>query len=279
MAVALQDRYSDMVDAKLRYTLVQRDGNVWNNRYEGDPKAGAVKVPVRDTEATVAAYDKESGVATSSITGTFTTVTIDKDYAVNEIIDGYDAAAVPDNLVADRLDSAGYSLALQMNTDATTELLKGDAAANTTALTKDTVYAEIVAERTALSKAKVPVNGRFLLATPDTMALILTAPEFIKASDLGDEVVQSGALGRIAGFTVYEDATLTGKKKASNDVEFIVGHPNWCCRIKEWAVEPHVQDLSGSSKYIGASAVQGRYIYAHKLTKTNTVIVKAKAGK
>ena len=279
MAVTLQERYSSLVDAKLRYSLVQRDGNIWNNRYEGDPKAGAVKIPVRDTEATVAQYNKESGVATSTTTGSFITATIDKDYAVNEVIDGYVANAVPDNLVADRLDSAGYSLALQMNEDATTELLKGDAMGDTAALTKDNVYEKIVDTRKEMSKRKIPNVGRFLLVTPDVMALILTAPEFIKASALGDEVVQSGAVGRIAGFTVYEDATIVGKKKNSNTVEFIAGHPNWCCRVKEWAVEPRVQDLAGSGKFIGASAVQGRYIYTHKVTKTNTVLIKAVAGK
>ena len=48
---------------------------------------------------------------------------ITKDKAVNEIIDGYDAAAVPDNLVADRLDSAAYSMAKQIDTDGGTTLL------------------------------------------------------------------------------------------------------------------------------------------------------------
>ena len=36
---------------------------------------------------------------------------------MGEIIDGYDAAGVPDNLVADRLDSAGYSLARTIDED------------------------------------------------------------------------------------------------------------------------------------------------------------------
>ena len=47
----LQDRYSPLVDAKLRNTLVTKDNLIFNNRYEGNPKAGKVKIPVRDTEA------------------------------------------------------------------------------------------------------------------------------------------------------------------------------------------------------------------------------------
>ncbi len=273
MAHELQERYSALVDLKLRDVLVKKDGVIFNNRYEGDPKAGSVKVPVRDTEVVVGDYVKTTGATATHGDTAYITVTIDKDKAVNEIIDGYDAAAVPDNLVADRLDSAAYSLALQIEKDATTAL-EGAATtySDTTALAKDTVYESIVGVRTVMSKAKIPNDGRrWLLVSPDVFGLVLTAPEFIKASDLGDAVVQTGALGRIAGFNVFEDNTLGA------NTEFIAGHPDWCCRVNEWSVPVHVQDINGSGTFIGASAVQGRRIYAHKVTKAKTVYIKKKA--
>ncbi len=52
----------ESLDAKLRATLVTRDNTIFNNRYEGSPKAGKVKIPVRDTEVAVKAYDKANGV-------------------------------------------------------------------------------------------------------------------------------------------------------------------------------------------------------------------------
>lgn len=273
MAHELQERYSDLVDVKLRDVLVKKDGVVFNNRYEGNPKAGAVKVPVRDTEVSVADYNKANGAAATHGDTSYITVNIDKDKAINEIIDGYDAAAVPDNLVADRLDSGTYSLALQMEKDATAVLEAGATAfGNTEALTPETVYAQVVDLRTAMSKAKIPNDGRrFLLMCPDAYALILKAPEFVKASDLGDAVVQSGIQGRVAGFNVLEDTTL------SETTDFIGGHPDWCARVKEWAVEPHLQDVNGSGKYIGASAVQGRMVYAHAVTKKKTLFIKKNA--
>lgn len=275
MAHTLQERYSQLVDIKLRALLVKKDGVIFNNRYEGDPKAGKVKVPVRDTEVTVAQYDKANGISATQGTTTYLDVPIDKDYAVNEIIDGYDAAAVPDNLTADRLDSASYALALQMEKDATA-VLESSATQydDTTALTKDNIYEKIVGVRTSMSKANVPNdNRRWMLVTPDVYALVLTSPEFIKASDLGDAVVQTGAVGRIAGFNVYEDNTLTAES-----TEFIAGHPDWCTRVNEWQVPVHLQDVNGSGKYIGASAVQGRKIYAHAVTKKSTLFIKKKAG-
>ena len=57
MAHDTQVRYADLVLAKLRKELVLKDGVVFNNDYEGSPSAGAIKVPVRDTEVAVTNYD------------------------------------------------------------------------------------------------------------------------------------------------------------------------------------------------------------------------------
>lgn len=268
MAVSTQDRYSALVDAKLRHDIVQKNGYVWNNKYEGDPKAGAVKIPVRDTEVTVTSYNKQSGATKSYASGSFITLTISKDKAVNEIIDGFEADAVPDNIVADRLDSAGYSLAMQINEDGTAELLdKATVIGQTSATSKSNIYDRLVDAKTKLTKNKVPATGRFALVNPDTMNLVLKSSEFTAASSLGDEIKQSGAVGRIAGFLVFEDPTLP------DHANFICGHPNWCCRVEEWQKDVHVQDLGGSGTYIGASAVQGRKIYDHLVTKSAAVVM------
>lgn len=122
MAHEAQVRYSQLVDLKLRATLVKKVGVICNNRYEGSPKAGSVKVPVRDTEVVVNDYNKSTGAKRTEGDTSYITVNIDHDKAVNEIIDGFDAESVPGDLVADRLDSAGYSLALQADTDGSVEL-------------------------------------------------------------------------------------------------------------------------------------------------------------
>ena len=55
MPHVLQERYSTLIDEKLRATLVTKDNLIFNTRYEGSPKAGKVKVSVRDTEVEVKA--------------------------------------------------------------------------------------------------------------------------------------------------------------------------------------------------------------------------------
>ena len=146
MAHASQERYSALVDAKLRATLVTRDNTIFNNRYEGSPKAGKVKIPVRDTEVAVKAYDKANGVDADAGTTTYLDLDIDNDEAVNEIIDGFDAASVPDGITAERLDSAGYSMALSIDKKSI-EALQGAAGANIsatkTACTASTAYKKL----------------------------------------------------------------------------------------------------------------------------------------
>lgn len=263
MAHESQTRYSKLVLAKVRSECVLADGFVFNNDYEGEPTAGAVKIPVRDDEVAVSDYDKANGIQVTHGGTTYTTLVIDKDKAINELIDGFDAESVPDDLVADRLDSGGYSLARQLDTDGGTVLLAGSTPLNVAQLTVGNIYATIVDIRTAMSKTNIPDDGkRYLLVTPDAFALVLKCDEFISASELGDEVKQTGAVGKIAGFLVKEWNDTTA------NLAMLAGHPKFATRAMEWKVAVHVQNLDGSGKYIGACAVQGRQVYGHKVTRS-----------
>lgn len=275
MAHEQRVRYSELIDKKMRAALVTVDSGampVFNTRYEGDPKAGAVKIPVRDAEVKTGDYHKVNGIDLTTGDTTYLTVTDFNDKAVNELIDGYDAAAVPANLVADRLDSAGYAMSSLLDTDGIATLeAEGTVAANTTPLTPATVYAAVVAARTALSKVNVPTSGRFMIVSPDTYALMLSdTNNFIRQGDMSQTLVEQGYIGMMAGFAIKESNNL------DPTTEFIAGHADWCTRIKEWTVEPSVNDLK-DGKHIGASAVQGRYVYKHKVTKSVAVYVKTKA--
>lgn len=266
MAHETRERYSDLVLAKIRSELVLSDGFVFNNDYEGDPTAGAVKIPVRDDEVAVSDYDKANGIAPTGGGTSYVTLVIDKDKAVNELIDGYDAASVPGKLVADRLDSGGYSLAKQIDTDGATALLAGATVMNIPKHTAENIYSTIVSVRTAMSKANIPNDGRrYLLVTPDTLALLLSCPEFIRATTLGDGTVENGVAGKVAGFKVREWNDRTA------GLAMIAGHPKFATRASEWEVGVHVQDLSQSGTYIGACAVQGRRVYGHKVLRSAAI--------
>lgn len=266
-----QERYSNMVLAKLRKTAIFV--RLFNNRYEGTPTAGAVKIPVRDTEVTVGDYDKSKGGSLSESSTIYKTLPIDKDKYVNELIDGYDAASVPDNLIADRLDSAGYSMGISLDSELIDLLAtKGTASTNTAALTPETIYASVVDELAKLKKKGLRIEEMWLAVTNDVYAILLKSPEFIKASALGDSVVQNGCVGKIAGLDVYE----TNNISDDLNVEYIIGNKVFCHFVDEWKVKVGINDLKDGA-HIGASAVQGRRVYGNMISRPETVTVKKKA--
>lgn len=274
MAHNLQERYSALVDVKLRASLVTKDNVIFNTRYDGNPTAGAVKIPVRDTEVQVQDYNPLTGVDLTHGDTNYLTVPIDQDKAVNELIDGYQAAAVPDNVVADRLDSAGYSTAATLDRDALQILgtlhtatyastdPRYNKKASTAKVTTDNPFGDVTDAAEKLDNAYVPLTGRYVIVSPAFYKAILNDKDnFIKKGDLSQQIVATGAVGEIGGFTVYRSASLP------SGVAAVFGHPDFATRIDEWSVPVHLQDLAGSGKFIGASAVQGRMVYKHAVTK------------
>lgn len=272
MAHNLQERYSKLVLAKMRKTLVTKDNLIFNTRYEGSPKGGAVKVPVRG-EVEVSDYDKANGITATTGSTTYKTITITHDKAILEIIDGYDAAAVPDGIVADRLDSAGYGLAKTLDADSLNTLAtQGTALADTTALTKTTAYEAIVDAFTKLSENDATIENRWVIVKPAVNALLLKSTDYVKQSNISQELVANGVVGQVGGFNVFISNNLP------TDVEFIAGHSDYCTRIKEFSVPIHIEDLNKSGKYVGASAVVGRLVYEHAVTEPKGILVKKVAG-
>ena len=201
---------------------------------------------------------------------------------MNELIDGYDAASVPDGIVAERLDSAGYSLGLSIDKKSIEALQAVSGAtisATKTAVTETNAYKLVLEAKRVLSRKGVPADGRFLIVAPEFLEVLMLDDHFIKQGDLSQELVQNGVIGKIAGFNVfesnnmdYESTTRVSSKKTTT--EFIAGHPNWCHRVMEWQVGVHLQDLAGSGNFIGASAVQGRKIYGLLVSKPQTLYIK-----
>lgn len=281
MAHLAQERYSSLVLAKLRASLVTKDEVIFNTNYEGDPKAGIVKIPVRDAEVAVSDYNKATGISGATGSTTYLSLPITKDRAVNEIIDGFDAQSVPDKLVADRLDSAGYSIGSDVDKYSIGVLEAGGTViATKTALTKGTVYDQFVDLATALTEANVPMSGRYAIVSPSVYALLLKdTTNFIRQGDLSTEMMASGAIGQIAGLAVYVSnnlmkANTTIEEGKTTTTEIIAGHPMFATRVNEFSVPVHLQDLNGSGSYIGASAIQGRLVYDAKVLRATAIQIK-----
>ena len=266
------ESYSKIVDAKLRANSVF--AAIFNQRHDGSAAAGAVKIPVR-TEATAGAYVTATGLAISNPATTYQTMVCDNDYAVNELIDGFMAAAVPDGMVAERLDSAGYALANVVDAALAADLIAhGTASSDTTALTKSNVYEKIVGDITTAKKAKVDPTKIWLAVTSDTYGKLIQSTEFVSAAASVEEL-GAGYVGKLAGIPVYEAINLngltTGSGSSQKTVDYVVGNGDFCHFAMAWSTPVAVNDLADGA-HIGCSAVQGRIAFGYKITQATSVI-------
>lgn len=268
----LQERYANTIIKLLRKKNPLR--LLGGKDYEGTPLAGAIKIPQRDTEVTVAAYDVVTGTPLTTGATVYRTVTVDKNYAVNELIDGYEAEAVPDNVKAQRLNSAAYSMESQEEADFIAELkTSGTESSNVTALAIATVYSSIATEVGELLKLGVDLETIKIAVTTDTETLLLTDTKFTNtASTIGSERAMSGVIGKIRGAEVFRSDKL-GLINTTNNVEFIVFSSDYAQTGDEWKVMPDFFDLRNGT-HIGASALQGRHVYWNDVTRATGVRIK-----
>ena len=247
--------------------------NTFSRDYEGNPVSGAVKVPVRNTDVAVKDYNIKDGVDLSQSATSYLNIPIDNHKAINELIDGYESQAVPDNLVAQRLESGAYVLAKTLEDDAISKLLTEGTASTQADCTAENVYANIVNDIAKVAKLGVDKSRIRVAISYETETLLLTDEKYSNtASQIGAELAREGVVGRINGVSVLtQDLGQTSTGKA---VEYIVYAIDWCQAIDEWQVQPTINDIK-DGKHIGASALQGRMVYGDKVTDGKAVIYKA----
>lgn len=247
--------------------------NTFSRDYEGTPTAGAVKVPVRNTDVSIRDYDIKNGIALEQSATTYKNIPIDKDKAINELIDGYEASAVPDNVLAQRMESAAYSSAKALEDDAILALTTTNTVSTQPDCTKENVYENIVKDIANIAKLGVDKNRMYVAISYDVETMLLTDEKYSNtSSQIGAELAREGVVNKINGVKVIPQDLGEG-------IEYIVYAIDWCQKIDEWKVNPRIVDLTdGSDKYVGASALKGRFVYENIVTDAKAVIVKKKSA-
>jgi hypothetical protein len=265
-----QERYVPVVVELMRPYLYIR--GTFSRDYEGNPKAGAVKVPVRNADVQVQNYDVVSGANLTTSATSYLDIPINKNQVINELIDNYEAQAVPDNLIAQRLESGAYSIAKTMEADAIATLTtEGNYTASKTQGTDSTaatIYADIVKDIAQLKKLGVPASKIKVAIDNETEVLLLTDSKFSNtASQIGAELARNGVVGKINGVDVItEDLSAKG-------AQYIVYGVDWCKAIDEFTIAPRVVDIMDGA-HVGASKLEGRMVYADAVTNKKAVVVK-----
>lgn len=254
--------------------LAQIETNIYDDfstDYEIDGATGAINVPTRSGEVTISDYDIKNGVELTQSATDYVVLPVDKNYAINELIDGYEAEAVPDDLRANRIAAAAGSMGAKKESLAIAELVgKGTKSADTDALTESDVYAKIAKEVSNMKKRGMKVADMRIVVDADTELLLLTDNKFANSSStIGAELLREGVIGKINGVAVKPNYALP------ENVEFIVYDKKFAQKYEVWSVEPSINNLA-DGKHIGASALQGRMVGGLMLTNALGAQIKTK---
>ena len=262
-----QERYADTIVKLMRKQFNIR--NEFSRDYEGSPVSGAVNVPTRNGDIVLSDYDIQNGITLTQSATDYLQVLVDGHKAFSELVDGYEAEAVPDNLKAQRLESAGYVVGKALEMSAIKALVDGGTVeASTSATTKDNVYETIATSVKNLKARGIATDELRIAVSADTELKLLTDAKFANTSgSLGAELVRNGVIGKINGVQVKPNYLLP------ENCEYIVYAPAWCQAIDEWKVEPSFKDIQ-DGKHVGASALQGRMVYKDIVTNKLAVQVK-----
>jgi len=255
LATKYQPFTDEMFSTESRRGILTTDHFTWEN-------ASTVKV-YRITTTPMNDYGRsgpEPGVwsrygAIESLDATTQSMTLRKDRSFTFAVDTLD-----DNETVAQLQGAS-ALARQMREVTIPEIdnwvyqeMAEHAGQNkTAALTATNIYDAVITATNALDNAEVPENGRFLLVTPDTYALLKKSKEIVMETNTGQDMRLKGIIALLDGMNIVR----VPANLLPDNFGFIAGHPvATVARVKLSSYRIH-----NNPPGINGDLVEGRFNY------------------
>lgn len=249
-------------------------GNLVNRNYEGEIRQYGDTVKISQIgDITVNDYVENTDINDpEELSVTQKVLTIDKQKYFNFQIDDVDAAQIRTSLMDAAMQRAAYALAdatekiilTAIDTDATNKLLPA------AALDETNVYKEIVKMKVAMDKANVPSQGRWLVVSPDTHALLLQDQRFVATGGtMAEETLRNGFIGRILGFDVYLSnniSTLTNGNAAIAGVNMAVTFAEQIVETEAYRMEKRFADSVKGLNIFGVKVIYPECLVCLKST-------------
>lgn len=130
----------------------------------------------------------------------------------------------------------------------------------------DTIYKQIVQAKVELDKTNTPMDGRFLIVSPDLYGVLLNDQRFIDASRYNsDAPIKNGVVGRILGFTVIACNVMP---QTPSVVHMIAGH-----QIATTFAEQLTEIEFYRPEKFFADAVRGLHVYGAKVMRPEHLVI------
>lgn len=280
--MAVDSFIPEVWNASLLTTLAKRyvfgQGGIINKDYEGDVSEFGDTVHIGSlTDPTVATYTKNVTVIDpATLATTDQTLLIDQSKYFAFEVDDVDARQVRNSgdLLSKAASRAAAGLANTLDVFVATLASTGAGTIMTAqdVATVDAAYLLVRKLRLQLDKNNVPVDGRWLVVSPEFYALILGDPRFIDASKYGStSPIMNGEVGRIVGFSVLVSNNLpAGTAGTPPEVSnFVMAGHSMAITLAEQInkTEAYRPDNSFSD------AIKGLHLYGAKVVRPEALVV------
>jgi len=245
-----------------------------NRDYEGDIKKAGDTVHINAIGAvTIKSYTKNTDIDAPEVLATSDQqLTIDQMKYYNFAVDDVDRVQAAGPLMDGAMREAAYGLAdvadafifSKLATGATTKI--GAAATPQAISTPAGAYEALVDLRTALNRAKCPVQNRRVAVPPEFYGLLLKDDRFVKATAAANERLETGLVGEAAGFAVYETNNTPATTGEGAYMTCIASTP-----VAGTYAEQVLETEAYRPEKRFADAIKGLHVYGAKVTRPAAV--------
>lgn len=246
-------------------------GAIVNRDYEGEitKQGDAVKINQMG-EITIGDYEKSDIGKAEELTSEQKTLMIDKAKYFNFQVDSVDQAQANLQLMDKAMERAGVAMADVVDREIAKSYAEaGSAIGDDTTpveLNAENIYEKVVELATKLDEKNTPEEGRFIVLPSFAYGLLLRSPEFVRATDMGDELLTKGYVGEVAGFKVYKSNNVPHTE--GSKFKIMAGHPS-AITMAEQVVD--VRAYEPEQRF--SDAVKGLHVFGTKVTQPNALAV------
>jgi hypothetical protein len=252
--------------------------NLVNCDYEGDIQSAGDVVKVRTFgDVTISNYSRDMTISFQALTDPMQELTIDQQKYFAFKVDDLDKAQANVDILEGYTKRAAIGIRNVIDTHLLAHHADADAGnvigtdVSPISLTSSNIYGYIADMGELLDSNNTPSEDRNLVITPKIKTLLLKSDEFTRATSLGDQVVQNGYIGNVAGFSVHVSTNLAPVSGVANLMAFT---PDFVSLASQVNNIEHVRPYD-----MFADAVKGLYMYGSKafhptacaVLKTDTV--------
>jgi N4-gp56 family major capsid protein len=266
----------------LRKRLVYAGPGVVNRDYEGEISAAGDTVRITSiSDPTIGTYSPNTTVITpEELTDAQRTLVVDQAKYFSFFVDDVDQRQAKGSVIPEAMRRAAYKLAdgvdqyvAGLYTGAQTSNAVGSTGApvkiNLTADTSNTATYNnvLIPLRTAMARANIPTEGRFVVVSPEVHAKLLLDGRFIKVNESGtSESLRNGMVGRAAGFDILESNNVP---VPTTNVHAVIAGTDMAISFAEQVNK--TEAYRPEAKF--ADAVKGLMLYGAKLVRPEGLAV------